>query len=133
MGLAPNRSENYTKQLLWETPLEGKREARKGIVGYRKKILLQRAGGIAGCTLRLGAELVCPVDAALGTDVCGRARRIARIANFIGLGQFDIDLTFLVANALQITEQTVKEHIKHIMRKTNSTTRTGILVQIFNS
>jgi DNA-binding CsgD family transcriptional regulator len=38
-----------------------------------------------------------------------------------------------IANALQITEQTVKEHIKHIMRKTNSTTRTGILVQIFNS
>ena len=38
-----------------------------------------------------------------------------------------------IANALQITEQTVKEHIKHIMRKTNATTRTGILVHIFNS
>jgi DNA-binding CsgD family transcriptional regulator len=38
-----------------------------------------------------------------------------------------------IANALLITEQTVKEHIKHIMRKTNSTTRTGILVHIFNS
>jgi DNA-binding CsgD family transcriptional regulator len=38
-----------------------------------------------------------------------------------------------IANALQITEQTVKEHIKHIMRKTDSTTRTGILVHIFNS
>ncbi len=38
-----------------------------------------------------------------------------------------------IANALQITEQTVKEHIKHIMRKTNSSTRTGILVQVFNS
>jgi len=38
-----------------------------------------------------------------------------------------------IANALSITEQTVKEHIKHIMRKTNATTRTGILVQIFNS
>ena len=38
-----------------------------------------------------------------------------------------------IANALQITEQTVKEHIKHVMRKTNATTRTGILVQIFNS
>jgi len=33
-----------------------------------------------------------------------------------------------IANALKITEQTVKEHIKHIMRKTNSTTRTGIFV-----
>ena len=38
-----------------------------------------------------------------------------------------------IANALLITEQTVKEHIKHIMRKTTATTRTGILVQIFNS
>lgn len=38
-----------------------------------------------------------------------------------------------IANALGITEQTVKEHIKHIMRKTNSTTRTGILAQIFRS
>jgi len=38
-----------------------------------------------------------------------------------------------IANTLEITEQTVKEHIKHIMRKTHSTTRTGILVQIFNS
>ena len=38
-----------------------------------------------------------------------------------------------IANALQITEQTVKEHIKHVMRKTNATTRTGILVQVFNS
>ena len=38
-----------------------------------------------------------------------------------------------IANALLITEQTVKEHIKHIMRKTTATTRTGILVQLFNS
>jgi DNA-binding CsgD family transcriptional regulator len=38
-----------------------------------------------------------------------------------------------IANALKITEQTVKEHIKHIMRKTNSTTRTGVLVQVFRS
>jgi DNA-binding CsgD family transcriptional regulator len=38
-----------------------------------------------------------------------------------------------IANALQITEQTVKEHIKHIMRKTSATTRTGILAQVFNS
>ena len=38
-----------------------------------------------------------------------------------------------IANALQITEETVKEHIKHIMQKTNSTTRTGILDHVFNS
>jgi len=38
-----------------------------------------------------------------------------------------------IANALKITEQTVKEHIKHIMDKTRSTTRTGILARIFSS
>src|SRR3989442_11582166 len=38
-----------------------------------------------------------------------------------------------IANALAITEQTVKEHIKHIMEKTLSTTRTGILARIFSS
>ena len=36
-----------------------------------------------------------------------------------------------IANALEITEQTVKEHIKHIMKKMRTTTRTGILVRIF--
>lgn len=35
-----------------------------------------------------------------------------------------------IANALGVTEQTVKEHIKHIMAKTKTTTRTGILVQV---
>ncbi len=35
-----------------------------------------------------------------------------------------------IANALTITEQTVKEHIKHIMRKTGATTRTGILAKV---
>ena len=35
-----------------------------------------------------------------------------------------------IANELGVTEQTVKEHIKHIMAKTKTTTRTGILVQV---
>ncbi len=35
-----------------------------------------------------------------------------------------------IANALHITEQTVKEHIKRIMRKTGVTTRTGILAKV---
>lgn len=35
-----------------------------------------------------------------------------------------------IAQQLGITEQTVKEHIKHIMQKTKVTTRTGILVEI---
>jgi DNA-binding CsgD family transcriptional regulator len=35
-----------------------------------------------------------------------------------------------IASALSVTEQTIKEHIKHIMAKTQTTTRTGILVHV---
>ena len=35
-----------------------------------------------------------------------------------------------IAEVLDISEHTVKEHIKHILRKTSATTRTGILAQI---
>ena len=37
-----------------------------------------------------------------------------------------------IANAIAISEQTVKEHIKHIMDKTRTSTRTGILAQILH-
>jgi DNA-binding CsgD family transcriptional regulator len=35
-----------------------------------------------------------------------------------------------IANELGVTEQTIKEHIKHVMEKTKTTTRTGVVVQI---
>jgi len=35
-----------------------------------------------------------------------------------------------IANELAISEQTVKEHFKHIMEKTHSSTRTGILFKL---
>ncbi len=35
-----------------------------------------------------------------------------------------------IAKLLDISEHTVKEHIKHVLRKTKSSTRTGILAQI---
>lgn len=35
-----------------------------------------------------------------------------------------------IACRMTITEQTVKEHVKHIMHKTNATTRTGVISQI---
>jgi len=38
-----------------------------------------------------------------------------------------------IARDLQISIPTVKEHIRHIMEKTNSTTRTGALVQILGT
>ncbi len=36
-----------------------------------------------------------------------------------------------IANHLSISEHTVKEHVRHLLKKTKSTTRTGILAQIF--
>jgi DNA-binding CsgD family transcriptional regulator len=35
-----------------------------------------------------------------------------------------------IGNSLGVTEQTIKEHIKHVMEKTKTSTRTGILVQV---
>jgi DNA-binding CsgD family transcriptional regulator len=35
-----------------------------------------------------------------------------------------------IAQAMNVTEQTAKEHIKHIMGKTSTTTRTGIIMAI---
>lgn len=36
-----------------------------------------------------------------------------------------------IAQHLAISEHTVKEHVRHLLKKTKSTTRTGILAQIF--
>jgi len=36
-----------------------------------------------------------------------------------------------IAHHLNISEHTVKEHVRHLLKKTKSTTRTGILAQIF--
>ena len=38
-----------------------------------------------------------------------------------------------IANELKIALPTVKEHIRHIMEKTKTTTRTGILVQMYRA
>jgi DNA-binding CsgD family transcriptional regulator len=38
-----------------------------------------------------------------------------------------------IANAMRLSEQTVKEHFKHIFDKTRATTRTGILMQVVHS
>ncbi|WP_447968214.1 LuxR C-terminal-related transcriptional regulator [Nitrospira sp. M1] len=36
-----------------------------------------------------------------------------------------------IANALSISEHTVKEHVRHLLKKTKSSTRTAILAQIY--
>jgi len=36
-----------------------------------------------------------------------------------------------IAKHLDISEHTVKEHVRHLLKKTKSTTRTGILANLF--
>lgn len=38
-----------------------------------------------------------------------------------------------IANNLHVTEQTIKEHLKHIMKKTGASTRTGLIVRMVNA
>jgi DNA-binding NarL/FixJ family response regulator len=38
-----------------------------------------------------------------------------------------------IAYTLRITEQTVKQHVKHMMLKTQCTTRTGVLAQLLGA
>jgi DNA-binding CsgD family transcriptional regulator len=38
-----------------------------------------------------------------------------------------------IANEMRLAEQTIKEHFKHISEKTNTTTRTGIVMTIIHS
>ena len=38
-----------------------------------------------------------------------------------------------IANTLGITENTVKEHIKRLMQKMNTTTRTGLLSRMLHA
>jgi DNA-binding CsgD family transcriptional regulator len=38
-----------------------------------------------------------------------------------------------IANEMKLTEQTIKEHLKHISKKTRATTRTGIAMTIIHS
>src|SRR4029077_13311035 len=38
-----------------------------------------------------------------------------------------------IANEMRLAEQTIKEYLKHISEKTNTTTRTGIVMKIIHS
>ncbi|RMH31595.1 MAG: LuxR family transcriptional regulator [Nitrospirae bacterium] len=53
--------------------------------------------------------------------------REEEIAQWIGAGRTNKE----IANILKISEHTVKEHIRHLLRKTKSHTRTGILACLY--
>ncbi|WP_454061404.1 LuxR C-terminal-related transcriptional regulator [Candidatus Nitrospira salsa] len=74
---------------------------------------------------KIGRESrVIPVQATERFHLTEREQEIVR---HIADGRTNKD----IANALSISEHTVKEHVRHLLKKTKSSTRTGILAQIY--
>lgn len=72
-------------------------------VGGRKEAHAERAGERFGLTARKQAVVMCLIKGLTNKEI---------------------------ANRLMVAEQTVKEHVKHIMQKTKTNTRTGVLSRI---
>jgi len=74
---------------------------------------------------KIGRESrVIPVQATERFHLTEREQEIVR---HIADGRTNKD----IANTLSISEHTVKEHVRHLLKKTRSSTRTGILAQIY--
>ncbi|GJL48907.1 MAG: hypothetical protein NPIRA01_01340 [Nitrospirales bacterium] len=74
---------------------------------------------------KIGRESrVIPVQATERFHLTEREQEIVR---HIADGRTNKD----IANTLSISEHTVKEHVRHLLKKTKSSTRTGILAQIY--
>lgn len=72
----------------------------------------------------------------------GRAASVVPSENRFQLTEREIEVLMHLAKGLTnkeigvrlgISEQTVKEHLKHIMEKTHCTTRTGVLMQLLHN
>lgn len=83
--------------------------------GSRAIVLLERVGSRAGLATTTGSK-----DFSLTTREQAVVRCLAK-----GWTNKEI------AGALQLALPTVKEHIRHIMEKTHTTTRTGLLMKVF--
>jgi DNA-binding CsgD family transcriptional regulator len=59
----------------------------------------------------------------------GLTRREETVVRHLAMGYTNKE----IANALCIAEQTVKEHMKHLMLKTGASTRTGLLARVLAS
>jgi len=62
-------------------------------------------------------------------DRFGLTRREETVVRHLAMGYTNKE----IANALRIAEQTVKEHMKHLMLKTGASTRTGLLARVLTS
>jgi DNA-binding CsgD family transcriptional regulator len=107
------------------------------IVGLRQPVLLQ--GFSIPNSHTLGSSLIIVLMEPLAAETVPEIQHARACFNLTdremhvaehlarGLTNKEIALT------LHITEQTVKQHVKHMMLKTQSTTRTGVLAQLLNA
>lgn len=93
---------------------------------------------VAGIGLPAGVGSETENTVLLTLDVIARRKSVSRLEAFHLTARETTVVGLLltgssnkeVAHAIGVTEQTVKEHIKHIMAKTNTTTRTGVIMAI---
>ena len=114
---------------------EGQHELRR-VTGDVKSPVLLRGFPLAGhsekdeaCMLiimeKIGRERRIVPDQA--KDQYRLTDREVEIVKYISEGWTNKE----IARHLAISEHTVKEHVRHLLKKTKTTTRTGILAQIF--
>jgi DNA-binding CsgD family transcriptional regulator len=85
---------------------------------------------LQGSRLLILMEKLGRYDRVIPTQARDRFRLTVReqeVVKFIADGRTNKE----IAVALSISEHTVKEHIRHLLRKTQSTTRTAVLAQIY--
>jgi ATP/maltotriose-dependent transcriptional regulator MalT len=105
------------------------------VLGNREKQVVVRAIGLPDSYDRSQSQILLIFE-----EASYRLRRLARTAQ----KQFHLSeketlvVQYLlngwtnkeIANEIRVCEQTIKEHIKHTMKKTKSVTRTGIIIAI---
>ncbi len=108
----------------------------KRLVSVEHRPVLIRAFGVAEETTPAGAQAIVLLErfwqreeltTQPTTDCLPLTTRERSVVRCLAKGWTNKE----IAGALQLALPTVKEHIRHIMEKTHTTTRTGILMKVF--
>ncbi len=100
-------------------------EGREGSI-FVDGIGLPAKGHVSERRILLTMEMIIPRTSVRRMDAFQLTPRETTVVELLLKGVTNKE----IAQAMGISEQTAKEHIKHIMRKTKTTTRTGIVMVI---
>ena len=100
-------------------------EGREGSI-FVEAIGLPAKGRVTERRILLTLEMIIPRTSVRRMDTFHLTPRETTVVERLLKGATNKE----IAQAMGISEQTTKEHIKHIMRKTRTTTRTGIVMAI---